>query len=63
MPIVVLLILPDVGVTESQSSQVSQRHRTATSDKDEQGDQLQRERAEEKKCIHFLKNVLKKNHQ
>lgn len=38
---VVLLISPDVRVTESQPSQVSQRHRTAASDEDKEGDQLQ----------------------
>lgn len=42
----VLLILPDIRVTESQSRQVRQRHRTAASDEDKEGDQLQRGRQE-----------------
>lgn len=43
---VVLLTLPDVRVTESQSSQVSQRHRTAAPNEDKEGDQLQGGRQE-----------------
>lgn len=42
----VLLILPDVWVTESQSSQVRHRHHTAASDEHEEGDQLQGGRQE-----------------